>query len=324
VSDVVLAVNKLTKYFPVRAGLVFDRTKGYVKAVDGVTFEINDGQTFGLVGESGCGKTTIAKLLLLLEPLTDGSILFKGKTLAEMNNEEMREYKFSIQAVFQDPYSSLNPRMRACDIISEPMTTAGGFTKVDKEDRVKELLEVVGLLPESASMYPHEFSGGQRQRVAVARALSVNPKIIILDEPVSALDVSFQAQILNLLGDIQERFGLTYLIISHDLAVVENISDTIGVMYLGKLVESAPAASLYSEVQHPYTRALLSAVPIPDPDVEVTQEVLGGEVPSPLNPPKGCRCHPRCSLKQVICAEQEPEFREIGPGHRVACHFDTN
>jgi len=321
VTDILLATDKLTKHFPVRAGLIFDRTKGYIKAVDGVSFEIRDGQTFGLVGESGCGKTTIAKLLLLLEPLTSGSILFKGKSLDVMQNEDLREYKFSIQAVFQDPYSSLNPRMRARDIISEPMITAGGFSKMDKEDRVKELLEIVGLLPESATMYPHEFSGGQRQRVAVARALSVNPKIIILDEPVSALDVSFQAQILNLLQDIQEKFGITYLIISHDLAVVENISDTIGVMYLGKLVESAPAVSLYTNARHPYTRALLSAVPIPDPDVEMAQEILGGEVPSPLNPPSGCRFHPRCSQKKDICAEMEPELQEVSPGHRVACHI---
>ncbi|MBW2061314.1 MAG: ATP-binding cassette domain-containing protein [Deltaproteobacteria bacterium] len=320
-NDVLLAVDKLIKYFPVRAGLIFDRTKGYIKAVDGVSFDVHNGQTFGLVGESGCGKTTIAKLLLLLEPLTSGSILFKHKSITDMNREELREYQFSIQAVFQDPYSSLSPRMRARDIISEPMSTAGGFSKTDKNDRVKELLEIVGLLPESAAMYPHEFSGGQRQRVAVARALAVNPRIIILDEPVSALDVSLQAQILNLLEAIQEKFGITYLIISHDLAVVEHIGDTIGVMYLGQIVESAPADSLYTEAQHPYTQALLSAVPIPDPEVEITEEILGGEVPSPLNPPRGCRFHPRCSQAKEICAQVEPELKEIGPGHKVACHI---
>jgi oligopeptide transport system ATP-binding protein len=299
VSEVLLAADNLTKFFPISAGLIFDKTKAQVKAVDGVSFEINDGHTFGLVGESGCGKTTIARLLLLLEPVTAGTILFKGRSIFEMSREGLREYQFSIQAVFQDPYSSLSPRMKARDIISEPMSTSGGFSRAEKIERVSELLEIVGLAPESATMYPHEFSGGQRQRVAVARALSVNPKIIILDEPVSALDVSFQAQIL----------------------VVEHVADAIGVMYLGEIVELAPAADLYSKAQHPYTQALLAAVPIPDPDVEITDEILGGEVPSPLNPPSGCRFHPRCSQVQGICSHEAPQFKEVGSGHKVACHI---
>lgn len=320
-SDVLLAVDNLTKFFPISAGLIFDKTRALVKAVDGVSFEINNGHTFGLVGESGCGKTTIARLLLLLEPVTAGTILFKGRSIFEMNREDFREYQFSIQAVFQDPYSSLSPRMKARDIISEPMSTSGGFSRAEKIERVNELLEIVGLAPESATMYPHEFSGGQRQRVAVARALSVNPKIIILDEPVSALDVSFQAQILNLLEEIQDNLGITYLIISHDLAVVEHVADSIGVMYLGEIVELAPAADLYSKAQHPYTRALLAAVPIPDPDVEITDEILGGEVPSPLNPPSGCRFHPRCSQVKEICSREAPQFKQVSPGHKVACHI---
>jgi oligopeptide transport system ATP-binding protein len=321
VSDVLLAADNLTKFFPISAGLIFDKTRALVKAVDGVSFEINNGHTFGLVGESGCGKTTIARLLLLLEPVTAGTILFKGRSIFEMNREDLREYQFSIQAVFQDPYSSLSPRMKARDIISEPMSTSGGFSRAEKIERVNELLEIVGLAPESATMYPHEFSGGQRQRVAVARALSVNPKIIILDEPVSALDVSFQAQILNLLEEIQDNLGITYLIISHDLAVVEHVADSIGVMYLGEIVELAPAADLYSKAQHPYTQALLAAVPIPDPDVEITDEILGGEVPSPLNPPSGCRFHPRCSQVKEICSHEAPQFKEVSSGHKVACHI---
>ena len=290
-----------------------------VKAVDDVSFDIVSGQTFGLVGESGCGKTTIAKLLLLLESLTKGSIQYQGIDVADMSREELREYQFSIQAVFQDPYSSLDPRMKARDIISEAMSTLGGYTRSDRINRVKELLEIVGLSPESALMYPHEFSGGQRQRIAIARSLSIHPKAIILDEPVSALDVSFQAQILNLLENIQERYGLTYLIISHDLAVVEHVADTIAVMYLGKIVELSPSEDLYTQSIHPYTRALLAAVPIPDPDAPTSQEVLGGEVPSPIDPPPGCKFHPRCPHVTTICSETEPQLKEVSPDHRVAC-----
>ncbi len=324
VNEVILTVEDMTKHFPIQAGLIFGRRKALVKAVEGVSFEIREGQTFGLVGESGCGKTTIAKLLLLLEPLTRGTISYKGTALNVMSRDELSEYKYSIQAVFQDPHSSLSPRMRAGNIIGEPMDTAGGYSRVERRLRIEELLDIVGLAPESASMYPHEFSGGQRQRVAIARSLSVNPKIIILDEPVSALDVSFQAQILNLLEEIQDKFGITYLTISHDLAVVEHIGHTIGVMYLGRLVELVPAGDLFSKSRHPYTRALLAAVPIPDPEATVTQEILGGEVPSPLNPPAGCRFHPRCSQAKKLCAESEPELSEIYPGHKVACHLDTN
>jgi oligopeptide/dipeptide ABC transporter ATP-binding protein len=321
VSDILLAAEQLVKYFPIRTGLVFDREKAQIKAVDGVSFQIENGRTFGLVGESGCGKTTIAKLLLRLEPLTGGSILFKGRSLERMNKKELREYRYAIQAVFQDPYSSLSPRMRAGDIISEPMSTTGNYSKPEKKDRVRELLETVGLAPEASAMYPHEFSGGQRQRIAIARALSVNPQVIVLDEPVSALDVSFQAQILNLLRDIQAKFGITFLLISHDLAVVEHISDWIGVMYLGEIVETARAEDLYRSARHPYTQALLAAVPVPDPDVEYPNTILGGEVPSPLNPPSGCRFHPRCSRAKALCTTKPPDLREIGPGHRVACHF---
>jgi len=324
VSQAILTADRLTKHFPIRAGLIFDRQKALIKAVDGVSFHIKEGQTFGLVGESGCGKTTMAKLLLLLEPLTRGSIKFKGKALENMSREELKEYKYSIQAVFQDPHSSLSPRMRAGNIIAEPMDIAGGYSRAERRERLDELLNIVGLAPEAVSMYPHEFNGGQRQRIAIARALSVNPKVIILDEPVSALDVSFQAQILNLLEEIQGKFGITYLTISHDLAVVEHIGDIIGVMYLGKLVELVPAGDLYARSRHPYTRALLAAVPIPDPDIQAAQEILGGEVPSPLNPPSGCRFHPRCPHTMKICAESEPDLTEISPGHKVACYLDFN
>lgn len=320
-AEALLAVKGLTKYFPVRSGLIFDRQKTLVKAVDGVSFQIESGRTFGLVGESGCGKTTIAKLLLLLEPLTGGSILYQGKALQGMNKMELRAYRQAIQAVFQDPYSSLSPRMKAGDIIGEPISITGGCSKREKTDRVRQLLQIVGLAPEAAAMYPHEFSGGQRQRVAIARALSVNPRIIVLDEPVSALDVSFQAQILNLLLDIQAKLGITYLLISHDLAVVEHAADRIGVMYLGEIVETAPAKDLYESARHPYTRALLAAVPVPDPDVEYQDDVLGGEVPSPLNPPTGCRFHPRCSRAKAICSRQIPVLKEISAGHKVACHL---
>jgi oligopeptide/dipeptide ABC transporter ATP-binding protein len=321
VADVLLAVKDLTKYFPVRAGLIFDKQKALVKAVDGVSFQIENGRTFGLVGESGCGKTTIAKMLLLLESATSGDVLYKNKAVHNMQKIELNAYRSAIQAVFQDPYSSLSPRMKAGDIISEPMSTTGNYSKQEKKDRVKKLLQTVGLAPEAATMYPHEFSGGQRQRVAIARALSVNPRIIILDEPVSALDVSFQAQIINLLIDIQAETGITYLLISHDLAVVEHVADWIGVMYLGKIVETAPARDLYNYAQHPYTKALLAAVPVPDPEVEYRNDILGGEVPSPLHPPTGCGFHPRCARAGNICSKQVPELLEVSKGHEVACHF---
>ena len=320
-SDVLLSVENLTKYFSLKAGLIFDKTKAVVKAVDGVSFEVREGETFGLVGESGCGKTTIAKLLLLLEPLTDGIIKYKNRDILNLSKKELSEYRFAIQAVFQDPYSSLNPRMRARDIISEPMSIAGKESRKVQYGRVEELLDIVGLMPDTAMMYPHEFSGGQRQRIAVARALSVQPKIIILDEPVSALDVSLQAQILNLLEAIQNDFGLTYLIISHDLAVVEHIADVIGVMYLGEIVERLPASQLWENALHPYARALLAAVPIPDPDIEFSDEVLGGEVPSPINPPSGCRFHPRCAKAEPSCAKEKPQLCEIKPDHWVSCHL---
>jgi len=320
-SETILSVENLTKHFALKAGLIFDKTRALIKAVDGVSFEIKEGQTFGLVGESGCGKTTMAKLLLLLESLTGGTIRYRNQDITQMSKEELTEYRFAIQAVFQDPYSSLNPRMRARDIISEPMSIASNASRKDQLLRVEELLNIVGLMPDTAMMYPHEFSGGQRQRIAVARALSVQPKIIVLDEPVSALDVSLQAQILNLLEAIQNEFGLTYIIISHDLAVVEHIADVIAVMYLGEIVERLPASMLWENAQHPYSRALLAAVPIPDPEVEVSDDVLGGEAPSPINPPPGCRFHPRCTKAESVCAKEKPQFREIKPEHWASCHL---
>ncbi len=318
-GKILLEVENLTKYFPVRKQSLFTRRVGMVKAVDGVSFAIEEGKTLGLVGESGCGKTTVAKLILLLETITKGSIKFDGKDICQMRGDEVKEYKRFVQCIFQDPFSSLNPRMRVGDIIGEPMTVHNTVPKAEIGERVSELLVSVGLSRESADLYPHEFSGGQRQRVAVARSLALNPRFIVLDEPVSALDVSIRAQIINLLTDLQQKSGFTYLIIAHDLALVQHVSDITAVMYLGKIVELAPSEELYCHPLHPYTQALLAAVPRPDPDFPISDTILSGEVPSPINPPPGCRFHTRCSRARSDCAELDPPFRQIGLDHLVAC-----
>jgi oligopeptide/dipeptide ABC transporter ATP-binding protein len=317
----VLVVRDLVKHFEVRAGL-FSRAAGVVKAVDGVSFTIHRGETLGLVGESGCGKTTTGRCILLLERPTSGQVIFEGRDLATLSPAELRAVRRRIQVIFQDPYSSLNPRMTVGQIIAEPLYVHGLVPdRARRAARVRELLGHAGLLPAMADRYPHELSGGQRQRVGIARALALEPSLIICDEPVSALDVSIQAQIINLLEELQERFGLTYLFVAHDLSVVRHISDRVAVMYLGKIVEITDRAALYAEPQHPYTKALLSAVPIPDPVVEAGRErvVLGGEVPSPLTPPGGCVFHPRCPIAIPDCARTVPPLREVRPRHEAAC-----
>jgi oligopeptide transport system ATP-binding protein len=320
-DDVILEVRNLVKHFQVNAGF-FGRAGGTVKAVDGVSFSIRRGETLGLVGESGCGKTTTGRCILQLEQATSGEVLFEGKDLATVSGAELRRMRRKIQVIFQDPYSSLNPRMTVGQIIGEPLAVHGIVPgRPARAARVRELLTHAGLLPAMADRYPHELSGGQRQRVGIARALAMEPELIVCDEPVSALDVSIQAQIINLLEDLQSRFGLTYLFVAHDLSVVRHISDRVAVMYLGKIVEITDRKSLYENPQHPYTKALLSAVPIPDPVVEAGREriVLGGEVPSPLNPPSGCVFHPRCPIAIDECGRVIPDLREIRPDHRAAC-----
>lgn len=320
-KETLLKVENLQKYFPIRKGIVVQRHVGDVKAVDGVTFDILRGETLGMVGESGCGKSTIGRTILrLLEP-TDGKVTFEGKVLNDLSGEEMRKMRSQMQMIFQDPYASLNPRMRVGDIIGEPILIHGISNRVEREKRVRKLLDVVGLSPYHGARYPHEFSGGQRQRIGIARALSVNPKLIICDEPVSALDVSIQAQVINLLEDLQKEFNLTYLFIAHDLSVVKHISDRVLVMYLGKMVELSNSKELYKNPLHPYTIALLSAIPVPDPTVKKERIILKGDVPSPVNPPSGCHFHTRCPRVQEICKQQDPEFKDIGNGHYVACHF---
>lgn len=316
----IVSVKNLKKYFPITKGFLFKEMVGNVKAVDNISFDIREGQTLGLVGESGCGKSTTANLLLGLESPTSGAIRFEGEDITELSKSQLFSFRRNIQAVFQDPFRSLNPRKKVKQIISEPMSVHRVALKKAQYERVMELLSLVGLNPEHAELYPHEFSGGQRQRIAIARALSLNPKAIILDEPLSALDVSIQAQILNLLIDLQKKLNLTFLVISHDLAVVEHISKNIGVMYLGTLTELAPSNKLYKNPKHPYTIALLEAVPVADPDAKM-EVSLEGEVPSPLNPPSGCRFHPRCPEQKKICKEAEPEMKEVSSGHFVSCHL---
>jgi oligopeptide/dipeptide ABC transporter ATP-binding protein len=321
VSDVILEVRDLRKHFEVGGGM-FGGRRGIVRAVDGVSFALRRGETLGLVGESGCGKTTTGRCILQLEQPTSGQIIFEGRDLAGVDARELRAVRRRMQVIFQDPYSSLNPRMTVGDIVAEPLAVHGIVKRASaRRDRVRELLRQVGLLPQHAARYPHQMSGGQRQRVGIARALAMEPSLIICDEPVSALDVSIQAQIINLLEDLQSELGLTYLFIAHDLAVVRHISDRVAVMYLGKIVEMADRKTLYDEPLHPYTRALLSAVPIPDPELEERRErlVLGGEVPSPLNPPSGCVFHPRCPIAVDRCRATIPELREVRPGHWAAC-----
>jgi oligopeptide transport system ATP-binding protein len=317
----VLQVTNLVKHFPVSKGLIFMKQIGAIKAVDGVNFNIAKGETFGLVGESGCGKTTTAKLILLLESITSGNIFFEGHDLGKMSDVEHKKYRSEVQAVFQDPFSSLSPRMRVGSIIAEPVVVHKRLSRKQIRDKIVEVLEVVGLQADHAERYPHEFSGGQRQRIAVARALALNPKLILLDEPVSALDVSIRAQIMNLLKDIQDQFGLTYLLIAHDLAVVKHMSNRIGVMYLGKLVETGESSELYQNPLHPYTKALLSAALPSHPDEERNEIILTGEVPSPLHIPSGCRFHTRCPEAQPGCSEEVPALQEISPDHLVACHL---
>ncbi len=333
-EDVILRVNHLVKEFPISRGVFFKKQVGAVQAVSDISFQVKRGETLGLVGESGCGKSTTARSVLrLLEP-TSGEVWFRGARddgsvddavdVASADREVLRALRRELQIVFQDPYASLNPRMTVASIVAEPMMVHGTGSQGDRLERVKNLLEVVGLSPEHTNRYPHEFSGGQRQRIGVARALALNPQFMVLDEPVSALDVSIQAQVLNLMQDLQDEFGLTYLFIAHDLSVVRHISDRVAVMYLGKIAEMTDRDTLYDRPMHPYTHALLSAVPIPDPTIEVSRKriILEGDIPSPSNPPSGCRFNTRCPKAETgKCDVDEPPLTELEPGHWVACHF---
>jgi len=321
-NNVLLRVDNLVKHFPIMRG-IFQKQVGAVRAVDGVSFEVKRGETLGLVGESGCGKSTTGRAILQLYRPTSGSVNFDGVDLVKLKGEDLRKMRRKMQMIFQDPYASLNPRMSVGEIIREPLIVHNVATEADAEERVKQLLELVRLNPAFASRYPHEFSGGQRQRVGIARALALQPSFIVCDEPISALDVSIQAQVVNLLQELQDQFNLTYLFIAHDLSMVRHISDRVAVMYLGVVVELATRNELYNSPLHPYTQALLSAVPIPDPVAETTRKrtILVGDVPSPVNPPSGCRFRTRCPIAESVCAEERPEFREIKPGHFVACFF---
>jgi oligopeptide transport system ATP-binding protein len=323
-GEPILEVRDLVKHFPVRVGVLFKHTIGQVRAVDGVSFDLYKGETLGVVGESGCGKSTLAQVLMRLEPPTGGSARYNGRDIFSMRGAEMRKLRRSIQIVLQDPYTSLNPRMTVGDIIGEPFEIHPEVApKGDRAKKVQELLDVVGLNPEHLNRYPHQFSGGQRQRIGIARALALRPDIIICDEPVSALDVSIQAQVMNLLGDLQSEFGLSYVFIAHDLSVVRHLSDRVAVMYLGKVVEIGTEEEIYSHPMHPYTQALLSAVPVADPTVRGQRQVirLEGDVPSPVDPPSGCRFRTRCWKAQEICATEVPELIPRGGGHPSACHF---
>lgn len=319
-----LEVHGLKVHFPITEGLLIERRVGAVRAVDGVDLDIERGETLGLVGESGCGKSTVGKAILRLIEPTEGSISFDGEEITRIRGERLRRLRRRMQIIFQDPFSSLDPRQSVSSILAEPLRTHGLAAGPALEGRVRELLDVVGLPAESGSRYPHEFSGGQRQRIGVARALAVQPDLIVADEPVSALDVSIQAQVVNLLEQLQETFGLTYLFVAHDLAVVRHISDRVAVMYLGMIVEVAPSGDLYEVPLHPYTKALLSAIPIPDPEVELRREriLLTGDLPSPADPPPGCRFHTRCPFRQPTrCHDELPALRTLRPGHAVACHW---
>jgi oligopeptide/dipeptide ABC transporter ATP-binding protein len=319
-SNPILEIKDLKKYFPVKSGMNFFGKAGWVKAVDGISFSISEGETFGLVGESGSGKSTIGRLVLKVLEATSGEIRVIGYNLKDLSGKDLFLFRRNIQAVYQNPYGSLNPRMKVGTIIGEPLETHKLLFSKRKEERVRELLKKVGLFPEHAKLFPHEFSGGQRQRIGIARALSTNPKFVILDEPVSALDVSIRAQILNLLSDLKDEFGLTYLFISHDLSIVEHFSDRVGVLYLGRIVELASKIQLFKNPSHPYTKALFSAVPIADPDRIPEALPLSGEIPSPINTPPGCHFNTRCPSKMDIC-EKDPPCVEIEEGHIVYCHF---
>ncbi len=318
--DVLLSVRDLTKYFPITGGL-FSRVVGNVKAVDGVSFDVRRGQTLGLVGESGCGKTTTGRAVLRLIEPTSGQVIFDGRDIVKLPKSEMRALRREMQIVFQDPFGSLNPRMSVGEIIEEPLAIHHIGNNQARQKRVRELLEVVGLAAYHIRRYPHEFSGGQRQRIGIARALALNPKLVVADEPVSALDVSIQSQILNLMEDLQKEFGLTYLFIAHGLNVIRHISERVGVMYLGVMMENADSDEIYRHPLHPYTEALFSAIPIPNPTVRRERIILQGDVPSPVNPPSGCRFHTRCPIAQERCKIERPPLKESTPGHWVACHF---
>ena len=322
-DNVLVRVENLVKHFPITRGIVFQRQIGAVRAVDDISFFIRRGETLGLVGESGCGKSTTGRTIIQLYQPTSGKVFYDDKDLTEASNEEMRRYRRDMQIIFQDPYASLNPRMTVGGIVAEPLEVHRIGTRKERRERVENLLELVGLNPYFINRYPHEFSGGQRQRIGVARALALQPEFIVCDEPIAALDVSIQAQVVNLLEELQDRMGLTYLFIAHDLSMVRHIADRTAVMYLGKIVELADRDELYGHPQHPYAKALLSAVPIPNPAKERERRriILEGDVPSPANPPSGCNFHPRCPIAEKICQQEDPEWREISDDHWVACHL---
>jgi oligopeptide transport system ATP-binding protein len=322
-SATLIEVRNLKKYFPVTQGILFQRRIGDIKAVDDVSFEIRKGETLGLVGESGSGKTTIGRTLLRLHEPTSGEILFEGNNLLAVESKDLQKMRRRMQMIFQDPYASLNPRMTIGTILGEPLEVHDGMKGEAKNRRIKELLELVGINSALVNRYPHEFSGGQRQRIGIARALALNPDLIVCDEPIASLDVSIQAQVVNLLKQLQTEFNLTYLFIAHDLSMVRHISDRMAVMYLGKLMELASGIEISSNPLHPYTKALMSAVPVPDPVVEETRQriILEGDIPSPANPPKGCNFNTRCPLAEEVCLQEDPVFREVESGHFVACHF---
>jgi oligopeptide transport system ATP-binding protein len=319
-NELLLDVKELVKNFPLKKTRLFQE-QPYVYAVNGVSFHLNKGETLGLVGESGCGKTTTGRVILRLIEPTAGVINFEGQNVADLKNKDLKEFRRRAQMVFQDPFASLNPRMTVGDIVGEPLLVHGIGTAADREDRVAEVLDKVGLEPAYMRRFPHEFSGGQRQRIGIARVLTLNPRLLIADEPVSALDVSIQAQIINLLVRLQEELQLSYLFISHDLAVVEHIADRVAIMYLGKIVEIAPSQSIYNDARHPYTQALLTAIPIPDPKSAQQRTPLQGDIPNPANPPSGCTFRTRCPLAQKICCEEIPSVKKVGEEHYAACHF---
>ena len=320
-ADGIIELENIRKYFPITKGVIMRRAMGQVKAVDGVSFRIREGETYSLVGESGCGKTTTARMVLQVETPTEGVMKFNGKDTRQFTSADRREYRASVQAVFQDPWSSLNPRMRVGSIIMEPLLTNQPMGKHEAQEQLETLLRDVGLRQAQGDYFPHEFSGGQRQRIAIARALSLRPKLIVLDEPVSALDVSIRAQIMNLLRELQDQYGVSYLLIAHNLATVRYMSHQVGVMYLGRMVEEAPTRELFANPSHPYTKALIAASLPSHPDIEREEMVISGEVPSPLNPPSGCHFHPRCPVAMDQCSTIDPEARQLSPVHQVACHL---
>lgn len=319
-EEVILEVQNLKKYFPIRGGL-FTRTVGHVKAVDGISFTLNKGETLGIVGESGCGKSTAGRTILRLHDITEGKVIFEGEDLAKISKKELRKKRLAMQMVFQDPYSSLNPRMTVGNIIGEALLDHKLMSREQAREKVLETMEICGLPSYYINRYPHEFSGGQRQRIGIARSLILNPRLIVCDEPVSALDVSIQSQIINLLGDLQEKNNFSYIFISHDLSVVEYISDRVAVMYLGNIVEMADKNEIFDNPMHPYTKALMSAIPVPDPTRKRERIILSGDLPSPANPPSGCKFRTRCPYAKDQCASQAPQYRDVGDGHFVACHF---